>query len=277
MPASRPAFRWGAGLSSSAAVECVLGLALDDLFQLGLSRADLASACVRAENEVVGAPTGGMDQAASLLCERGRALHLRCADGSVEQVAFDLTSHGLALLVIDTRAEHSLVDGQYAQRRATCEAVARREGLQHLALAPDAGAVLARCDDGVERRRVRHVLGEQQRVREFTARLRAGELAGLGELMCASHASLRDDYQVSCPELDVAVEAACAAGALGARMTGGGFGGSAIALVHAPERQRVEDAVARAFTDRGWPAPRFLECVAGAAARRTCAAGPHAL
>lgn len=138
----------GAGLSSSAAVECVLALALGDLFGLHRTPAELAAACVRAENEVVGAPTGGMDQAASMLCSRGHALHLHCADGTIEQVPFDLAAEGLELLVIDTRAAHSLVDGQYAQRRATCEAVARREGLEHLALAPDPAGVLARCAMG---------------------------------------------------------------------------------------------------------------------------------
>lgn len=267
----------GAGLSSSAAVECVLALALGDLFGLHRTPAELAAACVRAENEVVGAPTGGMDQAASMLCSRGHALHLHCADGTIEQVPFDLAAEGLELLVIDTRAAHSLVDGQYAQRRATCEAVARREGLEHLALAPDPAGVLARCADGTERRRVRHVLTEQGRVDRFTALLRDGAVSGLGELMLASHASLRDDYEVSCAELDVAVTASRAAGALGARMTGGGFGGSAIALVRANNRRRVEDAVESSFVAQGWSAPRFLECVPGAAARRIFAGVPEAL
>lgn len=258
----------GAGLSSSAAVECVVALALDHLNELHLSRPDLVTACVRAENEVVGAPTGGMDQAASLLCRAGSALALHCDDDTHDHVPLALADDGLELLVIDTRAPHRLVDGQYAQRRATCEAIARREHLDHLARATDPDGVLTRCTDDVERRRARHVISEQHRVQQFVDLLRAGRLDGLGALMLGSHASLRDDYQVSCRELDLAVESVCAAGALGARMTGGGFGGSAIALVRRDERHRIEDAVQGAFVARGWREPRFLECLASAPARR---------
>lgn len=258
----------GAGLSSSAAIECVAAIALTDLTGRDLDRSTLAAACVRAENEVVGAPTGGMDQAASLLSAKGHALSLQCDTGATEQVPFDLAAAELELLVINTRAPHALVDGQYAQRRAACEAVATREGLEWLARATDTEAILARCADDIERRRARHVFTEQARVEEFVALLRRGNYTELGPLMTASHASLRDDYQVSCPELDVAVAASIAAGALGARMTGGGFGGSAIALVKSADRVRVEHAVEDAYAERGWPAPQFLECTPGAAAER---------
>ncbi len=264
---------WGAGLSSSAALECAMVLALDETFGLGLAadpagRAGLSAACVRAENEVVGAPTGGMDQAAALLTAEGDALLLDTLDGSVAQVPFDLGRVGLALLVIDTRAEHTLNDGQYGARRATCEAVAAREGVPTLRELPDPQAVLARLTDPVEQRRVRHVVTEIDRVGRFVDLLRAGRYDELGPVLDASHTSLRDDYEVSCAELDVAVETARAAGALGARMTGGGFGGSAIALAPADRVDAIAADVTAAYAGHGWTPPRFLVALAAPAGGR---------
>jgi len=264
---------YGAGLSSSAALEASVGIALVDA---GSGRADdatrarLAAACVRAENEIAGANTGGMDQAASLRCRAGHALLLDCLDGSVQHLPFDLAAAGLELLVIDTRAEHALVDGQYAQRRATCEAAAVALGLGTLReIAPaDLEETLPRLSDAVSRARVRHVVTEIARVREFVDLLAVGRLTDVGPVMDASHTSLRDDYEVSCAELDVAVESARAAGALGARMTGGGFGGSAIALVPAGSTDEVSAAVEQAFADAGFAAPAFLVATAGAPAGR---------
>lgn len=257
----------GAGLSSSAALECSVALALDAVHGLGQSREALTAACVRAENEIAGAPTGGMDQAAALRTIAGHALLLDCRDLSVRHVPFDPAAEGLALLVIDTRAEHALVDGQYAARRATCEEAAALLGvptLRELTDAPgDAERALATLADGspgadVRVRRVRHVLAEIERVKQFVALLDAGRLRDVGPLLDASHTSLRDDYEVSCRELDVAVEAARAAGALGARMTGGGFGGSAIALVEADAVDAVADAVDAAFRAQGLTPPAFV-------------------
>jgi galactokinase len=253
----------GSGLSSSAAVECAVALALDELFVLGLAgsdegRAALAAACVRAENEVAGAPTGGMDQAASLRATAGHALLLDTVDHSVAQVPFDLTTAGLALLVIDTRAEHALVDGQYAARRAACHAAAARLGVATLREVTDLDAALAALPDPVEQMRVRHVVTEIARVEQFVALVGEGRVREVGPLMDASHESLRVDYEVSCDELDVAVAAARAAGALGARMTGGGFGGSAIALVEAGRADAVAAEVAQAFAERGWRPPGIL-------------------
>ncbi len=250
----------GAGLSSSAAVECAVGLALAQLAGQRLdtdddSRARLAALCVRAENEVAGAPTGGMDQAASLRTTAGHALLLDCRDGSVEQVRFDLASDGLELLVIDTRASHSLADGQYGARRAACESAARTLGVATLREVTDLDAALAQLDDEEVRRRVRHVVTEIARVTEFVAVAEAGDWTAAGELMDASHESLRDDYEVSCLELDVVVTAARAAGALGARMTGGGFGGSAIALVRSEDAASIARAVREASGSRGLPVP----------------------
>ncbi|NYI57788.1 galactokinase [Cellulomonas soli] len=266
---------YGSGLSSSAALESAFAVALDAVHGLGLAgtadapddagRAVLADACVRAENEIAGAPTGGMDQAASLRARAGHALLLDCLDGSVRQEPFDLAAHDLALLVVDTKAEHSHATGEYGVRRASCEAAAVRLGVGTLReitpeLLPQA---LERLADGsaegdVQVRRVRHVVTEIARVVDFVAELEAGRPGGVGALMDASHVSLRDDYEVTCRELDLTVETARAAGAIGARMTGGGFGGSAIALVEASAVEHVAGAVADAFATAGLHAPAFL-------------------
>ena len=282
----------GGGLSSSAALECATAVALDEVDGLALAgpacapddagRARLVAACVRAENEVAGAPTGGMDQSASLRCRAGHALRLDCRTGGVEQVPFDLEGAGLALLVIDTRAEHSLVDGQYGARRTACERAARALGVELLADVPpgelDAHlGRLAGCGQaGAEElvRRTRHVVTEIDRTRRLVALLEddrplaGAKLEEVGALMSASHDSLRDDYECTCPELDVAVEAARAAGAHGARMTGGGFGGSAIALVDAGEADAVARAVVRAYAEAGFAAPAFLNALPSGPAGR---------
>lgn len=283
----------GAGLSSSAALECATAVALDDIAGLGLAgrgdggRALLAALCVRAENEIAGAPTGGMDQAIAMRAQPGHALLLDCADGSARQVPLDLAAAGLELLVIDTRAPHRLVDGQYGRRRAVCEEAARRLHVPTLRVVADAvsdGAhslddVLGRLDDVEQQARVRHVVTEIHRVRRLVDVLAAAApgagpgavlggdaLAEAGRLLDASHLSLALDYEVSCPELDVAVAAARGAGAHGARMTGGGFGGSAIALVDAAATSRVAAEVEQAFAARGFAPPAFLLATASQAA-----------
>ena len=268
---------YGAGLSSSAALECAVAVALDDVHGLGLGaddegRAALAAACIRAENEIAGAPTGGMDQSASLRCRAGHALLLDTQDGSTRHIPLDLAAHGLGLLVIDTRAEHQLVDGQYAARRATCEVAAGALGVATLREVGDLAAALDRLarlpQADVVARRVRHVVTEIARVEQVAALLDAGEVELVGQVLDASHASLRDDYEVSCIELDLAVDTAVRAGALGGRMVGGGFGGSAIALVRLDDVERVAAAVATAFADQGWAPPELLLAqAAGPAAR----------
>ncbi len=259
----------GAGLSSSAALECAVAAALSDLAGLDLlrtsaGRAELAALCKRAENDIAGAPTGGMDQLASTLGRSGHALLLDCRDGTTEDVPFDLAAHGLALLVIDTRAPHALVDGQYAARRHTCQAAATTLGVTSLreVRPEDLAGVWGRLPDDVARRRVRHVVTEIARVGSFVEAVRAADWAAAGDLMVASHASLRDDYEVSCPELDLAVDTALAAGALGARMTGGGFGGCAIALVSSGDTERVEAEVAAAFARAGFAPPQAFVATA---------------
>ncbi len=265
---------FGAGLSSSAALECAFAVALDEVAGLGLAgddagRAELAAACVRAENEIAGAPTGGMDQAASLRCSAGHALLVDCRPGlsaleSATRVPFDLEAAGLRLLVVDTRAEHQLVDGQYAARRAACEQAAELLELGSLREIPADGlpealdALAPHDPDGVLRRRVQHVVTEIERTAQVVDLVRDGRVDEVGPLMLASHTSLRVDYEVSARELDLVVDAATGAGALGARMTGGGFGGSAIALVRESDVEAVVAAVQAAFDDAGLRAPGFL-------------------
>jgi galactokinase len=265
----------GAGLSSSAALECSVAAAVSDLLDLGLlrddhARATLAAICVNAENTIAQAPTGGMDQSAALRCQVGHALLLDCRDGSVAQVPFNLSAHGLSLLIMDTRVEHALDDGQYAQRRASCEEAARQLGLPSLREVAfnDVEATLDQLSDHRIRARARHVVTEIDRVRQTVALLREGRLAEVGPLFNASHVSMRDDFEISCTELDMAVETATAQGALGARMTGGGFGGSAIALVPTEDTQDVISAVMRAFADSGFGAPHCFSVTAAGPARR---------
>lgn len=273
----------GAGLSSSAALECAVGAAASDLFGLGLlegdaARARLARACQRAENDIALAPTGGMDQSASLLCRPGHALLLDCRSGQTSHVPVALTEHGLELLVVDTRAAHALSDGQYGARRADCEQAAALLGVATLREIPpselDAAlATLVGSSGDAEHgarlaRRVRHVVGEIQRVVDCVAALQENDFGEVGRLFRASHESLRDDYEVSCAELDAVVEECLAHGALGARMTGGGFGGSAIALVRDNDVKACTRAVRDRFAREGWNAPAAFTCVPSSPAHR---------
>ena len=273
----------GGGLSSSAALECATAVALDEVCGLGLAgsledpndegRKVLVEAAQAAENQIAGANTGGLDQTASLRCRQGHALALDCRDMSTRQVPFDLSAVGLELLVIDTRAKHSLADGQYGSRRADCEESARILGVGQLVEVEDLDEASAALGDDRLVARTRHVVSEIARTRAFIELLDEGPLEGMrlavaGALMNDSHDSLRDDYEVSCEELDVAVEAARAAGAHGARMTGGGFGGSAIALVSADAVLDIAQAVARAYETRGWETPHFIRALPGAPAGR---------
>ncbi|PSM44090.1 galactokinase [Streptomyces dioscori] len=260
----------GAGLSSSAALEVVTALALNDLYELGLTGPELARVAQRAENDFVGVPCGIMDQTASACCTEGNALHLDCRDLSIRQVPFDLPAQGLQLLVVDSRVKHALGDGAYAERREGCEEGARQLGvpfLRDLAY-EDLDAALARLSDERLRRYVRHVVSDDHRVEEVIALLDAGDIRGIGPVLTAGHASLRDDLRISCPELDLAVATANQAGALGARMTGGGFGGSAVVLVEAADADTVTKAVEEAFAAAGYTAPRVFPAVPSEGARR---------
>jgi galactokinase len=256
----------GAGLSSSAALECAVQLALCDLYGLEIARPEQARLAQRAENEFVGMPCGIMDQSAALLCTAGHALLLDCRSGLSTQVPLDLD--GLALLVIDTRAAHELVGGEYAARREECERAARALGVPALRDVKDLTAALAALDDPVLHRRVRHVVTENHRVEATVGLLRAGAVTEIGAMLTAAHLSLRDQFEVSWPEADVAVEEAVRTGARGGRMVGGGFGGSVIVLTASDRADRVRDAVTAAYAARGWTAPAFLDAVPADGARR---------
>jgi galactokinase len=256
----------GAGLSSSAAIECATAVALVTLYQVSVPRPELARLARRAENEMVGVPSGIMDQSASLLSEAGHALLLDCRTGDSAPVPLDPAASGLALLLVDTGVRHALTDGRYALRRAECEQAARALGVPSLRDVDDP-ARAAEIADPVLARRARHVISDDCRVIAAADLLNAGDLAGLGPLLHASHASLRDDFEISWPEANVAAEAAEAAGGLGARMMGGGFGGSVIALVPA-DTGGVREAITAEYARRGWPPPGFLPAPPSAGAGR---------
>ncbi|MER7168222.1 galactokinase [Micromonospora sp. NPDC000207] len=250
----------GAGLSSSAALEAAVLAALVDLGGLDLPAEDRPRLAKRAENAYVGAPTGIMDQSATIRCRAGHALFLDCRTEAVEHIPFDLAAASLAILVVDSRAPHRHADGEYAARRATCERAADTLGVPALrdVSADGLAAALDRLPDDETRRRVRHVVTENQRVLETVDLLRAGGIREIGPLLTASHASMRDDFAITVPEIDTAVEAALAAGALGARMTGGGFGGCVLALVDADRTEAVAAAVTAAYSDRGFTPPTIF-------------------
>lgn len=262
----------GAGLSSSAALEVVTALALNDLYELGLSAPESAVLAQRAENAFVGVPCGVMDQMAAACCTDGHALYLDTRDLSQRQVPFDLAAVGLELLVVDTRVKHSLGDGAYAQRRAACESGARALGARTLreveyAQLPAALDRLAGEEENV-RRCVRHVVSDNHRVERVIGLLDAGDVRAVGPVLVEGHDSLRDDLRVSCAELDLVVSSAVDAGALGARMTGGGFGGSAIVLVETADADTVTKAVLEAFATAGHTAPRVFPAVPSRGAHR---------
>jgi galactokinase len=259
----------GAGLSSSAALECAVACALDELWCLGHERTALALAGQRAENEVVGAPTGIMDQFASMLGREGAAVFLDCRSQSAELVPFGLGEAGLELVVIDTREHHAHATSGYAARRASCELAARLAGVRALRdLGTDDLPVLADLADEETYRRARHIVTENARVLESVEALRVAGPAAVGPLLTESHRSMRDDFEITTPALDLAVQASLGAGALGARMTGGGFGGAAIALVPLDAVARLQDQVLGAFANSGFNTPRISTVTPSDGARR---------
>ncbi|MCI1219600.1 MAG: galactokinase [Bifidobacterium sp.] len=279
----------GSGLSSSAAMTCSVALALDDVYGLGFGASDagrvtLITAAMASENDMAGASTGGLDQNASMRCIAGHALLLDCRPEltpleNVSQQPFDLEGLGLELLVVDTQAPHQLNDGQYAQRRAMCDDAARILGVASLRVSADSIAraadpfqalneTLDALPDATMKRRVRHVITEIERVRSFVHAFAQHDIVAAGQLFNASHDSLAADYEVTVPELDAAVDVARSNGAYGARMTGGGFGGSIIALVDRGRSQEIAQRIADEFAARGFHAPRALAAVASDSARR---------
>jgi galactokinase len=259
----------GAGLSSSAAIECAVALALDEHWALGFDRPTLAKVGQLAENRVVGAPTGIMDQSASLLGEADSGVFLDCRSLDADVIPLGFAQAGLSLLVIDTRVSHSHATGGYAARRASCEAGARALGVESLRWVDvdDLDRARGLLDDETFRR-VRHVVTENQRVLDTVRTLREQGPGAIGPLLDASHVSMRDDFEISVPELDLAVETAQANGAIGARMTGGGFGGAAIALVADDLVPVVAAAVRDAFAAARFREPETFTVHAAQGARR---------
>jgi galactokinase len=258
----------GAGLSSSAALECAVLTALADLNDLDLVGIERAKLARRSENVFVGAPTGLMDQAASTLCTAGHALFFDCRTDAAEQVLFDTTSAGLEILVLDTKTPHALVDSEYAARRASCEQAARLLGIPALREVTDLDAALDQLPDPVLKRRVRHVVTENARVLEAADVLRSGRIADLAPLLDASHESMRDDFEITVPQVDLAVETARSSGSLGARMTGGGFGGCIIALVELGDSERIGEAIVESFGAAGYGPPVYFTAVPSTGAQR---------
>jgi galactokinase len=264
----------GAGLSSSAAVVCAVTASVGDLFDLGLDRAELVSVARQAENDFVGAPTGGMDQLASVYGEAGRVLLCDMRSLEVEALPFDLDAAGLTLLVVDSRAPHQLTDGLYGERRAACEEAARQLGvpaLRDLTL-DDLSDALSRLSSDLLRKRARHVITENDRTLATAGLLRTGQLRQVGPLLTASHQSLRDDFEVSVPEVDLAVEVLLAFGAYGARITGGGFGGCAIGLMEPAQARAAAIGVEGAFAGRGYRAPSSFTVTPGPGTHRLASA-----
>jgi galactokinase len=244
----------GAGLSSSAALECSVAVAACAVAGVALDRSLVVDACIRAETEVAGAPTGGMDQTISMLASPDAALLIDFDSGSSSAVPLPLS--GLSLLVTDTRVSHELTDGGYGSRREECERAATALGLESLRAASLAD--VEGLEDELLRRRARHIVTEISRVTDVVGRIDAGDWSGVGHVFAASHASMRDDFEISCDELDLAVATAVEAGALGARMTGGGFGGSSVAVVPDERLDAVALAIDTAFAGAGFRAPQHL-------------------
>ena len=258
----------GAGLSSSAALECAVATAITELFKLDLTLPELARAAQRAENIYVGMPCGIMDQSVSLMATEGNALLLDTRDLSIEQIPFDIAPLGLELLVIDTQVHHALVDGGYAERRASCEKAIADLGITSLRdiSIPDFVARKSELDEKTYLRAF-HGVTEMQRVLDAVALLKSGDFVGFGEIVTAAHASLRDNYTVSCPELNLAVDTANDFGALGSRMIGGGFGGSAIALIKAKDSELIKSEIKSGFMKARFKSPRFFSALPSAGAR----------
>ena len=259
----------GAGLSSSAAIEGAVATALNDTWGLGLDRVALAQVGRTAENDAVGAPTGIMDQMASMLGRADAAIFLDCRSLEANVVDLGFADTALELLVIDTGVKHSHATGGYGDRRDACERgaeVMRVPALRDLSV--DDLPRAAELMDDVTFRRVRHIVTENQRVLDTVRTLREHGPSAIGDLLLASHASMRDDFEISVPELDTAVAAAMTAGAVGARMTGGGFGGAAIALVARDSVEPVTDAATAAFAASGFAAPTIFSVRPSAGAGR---------
>jgi len=257
----------GSGLSSSAALECAALGAVASAAGVHIDAKDKARLAQRAENDYVGAPTGLLDQLASLFGQPSTALLIDFRDVTVAPVAFDPDGCGVALLLIDSRARHRHAGGDYAARRASCERAAADLGASSLRDVQDRGpSVFAAVADPVDARRARHVLTENRRVVDFVAALGDSDFAEAGRIFTASHASMREDFEITTEHIDLIADTAVGVGALGARMTGGGFGGCVIALVPTDRVDSVGEAVRRVVCDAGFQRPVITRTHAAAGA-----------
>ena len=258
----------GAGLSSSAAIECAVMAAECDLFSLNIAPMERAQLAQRAENVYVGAPTGLLDQAASTLCRTGHGLFLDCRTLETTDVPLPLHDQGFEILVLDTHSPHSHIDGEYGERRATCEQAAKILGVRALRDVTDLDAALSRLPDAQMRRRVRHVVSENERTHAALDLARKGLLSELPRLLNESHISMREDYEITVPTVDLAVETALTHGAFGARMTGGGFGGCIIAWCSTGQANRIGSAIHEAFEKAGFQKPSWFTATPSGGAGR---------
>jgi len=259
----------GAGLSSSAAIECSVAIALNDLWGAGLSKNVLAKVGQKAENEIVGAPTGIMDQTASLFGQADHAVFLDCRTLDAKATALSLKENGLEIVVMDTRVAHRLTDGGYAARRASCEKAAELLGVSSLRdVTIESLEASSHLLDDVVYKRAKHVVTENERVEKTVKLLSELGPKSIGQLMIDSHSSMRDDFQISITELDVAVETAMSEGAVGARMTGGGFGGAAIAIIDSQKVAGLTMAVIEKFQKEGFEKPEIFKVIPDDGAKR---------
>lgn len=257
----------GSGLSSSAAIECATAVAINDMAGLNKTTTELALAAQKAENEVVGAPTGLMDQMASLMSKGGKANLIDFKTLELSHIDFDLDANNLKLLIIDSQVKHSHATGGYRERREQCESAAAKLGLEYLSEI-DYQQLLNKKDllTDIEFRRAKHIITDNHRVKETVLALAGNDFDALGEIFRASHDSLRDDFEVSCDELDLIVDTCYQHGAIAARMTGGGFGGAAIALIDAAVEQKLVQALEQAFEIAGFPHQKIIATTASAGA-----------
>ncbi|MEY4990046.1 MAG: Cmm like protein [Actinomycetota bacterium] len=259
----------GSGLSSSAAIECAIGVALNEIWSAGRTKQEIALVGQRAENDVVGAPTGMMDQTASMLAERDSAVFLDCQSLQAKAVPLHLEERDLVVAVIDTRVAHRHSDGGYRVRRESCERGASIMGVSSLrGLSKDDLPKAQSLLSDIDYRRVRHIVTENQRVLDSIDALQAGDMAKFGQLLLASHDSMAHDFEISIEELDLAVEIAMETGAIGSRMTGGGFGGAAIAVIDKSLLGTLEKNCKAAFSAKGYLEPKVFAVVPSEGAKR---------
>ncbi|CBL57456.1 Galactokinase [Propionibacterium freudenreichii] len=265
----------GAGLSSSAALECSVAAAASDLFGLGLladdaGRKQLAVACQTAENEIALAPTGGVDQTSALRGSRGHALLIDFLTDVLRPVPYLPQDAGVEVYIIDTGTRHSLSAGHYGNRRAECEQIARMLGVDYLRRIDEAGLpeAIRRLNDPTLAKRLRHVVTENARGVRMADDLEAGDWRAVAQAMTTAHYSMRDDLEVSVPEVDLAVDTALAAGAWGARLVGGGFGGCVLAVMPRGRGDELLHAVSDAYDRAGYATPQGFVGEAGSPAAR---------